>query len=192
MTCLNCGAVLSDDAAACTQCGAAVPAPPQGDSAGSASMPARKCPTCGFSCREGSKYCDNCGQPLSAPPPSAAAPATNPASQWPYNIASNPFSMHQDSVVATSTYIKWMLLLMIPILGLVFAIIYAFDKKDLNRSNYFKAVLILQVAGLVLSILASVIFSIIGFSLFSNLSGFVTEYSNEGDSFFMSLAHCFI
>lgn len=77
---------------------------------------------------------------------------------------------------------------MIPVAGFIAAIIFAIDNKDQNRSNYFKAVLLLQVVGVVLGILFYIVFLALGFSLLQSYPEFSNEYSEWGDYLRMFLA----
>jgi hypothetical protein len=197
---MNCGATLPDGASLCTQCGASVYSVGGDNTCGGSQTNAHNCPACGYSYREGSKFCDNCGQKLpepevaatsALPPPSHSAyPPQNVPPYWANNGA-NPFFQQNGPVINTSTFVKWMLLMMVPVVGFIFAIIYAIDNKDKTRSNYFKAVLILQVVGAVIGFFfARIIFGLLGFVFAEDFSGLENDLYEWGDYLrmvFMSL-----
>ncbi|MBO5143417.1 MAG: hypothetical protein J6C46_10610 [Clostridia bacterium] len=51
------------------------------------------------------------------------------------NKAKN-FISDENKILSTDDYIKYNLLFLIPIVGLIFLIIFSFDKKNINRRNY--------------------------------------------------------
>jgi len=73
----------------------------------------------------------------------------------------------RDDVISTLGWIVILILLIIPIVGLVVYIIWAFGKGNLNRRNYARASLILMLAGIILS----VVFGVAFYALFQNAIG---------------------
>ena len=118
------------------------------------------CSNCGKPLKEGLKFCTSCGTAVKDAPAKPAAPAkpvvaTQPAA--PVGSAA-PYAT-TDEVISTAGWIGYMLLPIIPILGIVLYFVWAFSTGgNLNRRNYCRAVLILMAVSIVLSIIFSVAF----------------------------------
>ena len=59
----------------------------------------------------------------------------------------------QYGVISTLGWIGYFIVTAIPIVGLVMCFVWAFDKGNLNRRNFFRATLILMAVGIVLGII---------------------------------------
>lgn len=46
------------------------------------------------------------------------------------------FISDENKMLSTNDYIKYNILFLIPIVGVIFLIIFSFDKKNINRRNY--------------------------------------------------------
>lgn len=138
------------------------------------------CKACGKELDESFAFCDKCGAPVIKETPKEAetetenktepkaASAAQPAVQQTYyrneQVYNQPqpvYSAYQYQVpvqnniqpVATvGQYIAWMLIGLIPVIGTIIAIVLAIDSSNKNRSNFFRAqiVIVLAAAALVL------------------------------------------
>jgi len=64
-------------------------------------------------------------------------------------------SAGQNDVISTGGWLLNLLLLIIPIVGLVVYIIWAFGNGNLNRRNYARATLIFMIAAILLGVISS-------------------------------------
>ena len=138
------------------------------------------CKTCGKELDESFAFCDNCGAPAVKESPKEsdvrtenktepkAAPTAQPAVQQTYyrnepvyNQPQPVYSAYQyqapvqnnvQPVATLGQYIAWMLIGLIPVIGTIIAIVLAIDNSNKNRSNFFRAqiVIVLAAAALVL------------------------------------------
>lgn len=139
----------------------------------------------------GGVFCPNCGkpvqaaaQPQSAPPVYAAVPQAapqpqaqpqpvyqanyqygQPAGGYPAAPASEPLTVGQ--------YIGMMILSGLPLVGFILLLVWAFGSEaNLNKKNYAKAVLLLMVIGVALSILFSIVFGGIFATIMSSIDSY--------------------
>jgi len=104
------------------------------------------CVKCGKPIAKGVKFCTSCGATISAGKRNAARrPARHPAAP-----------AGQGAAVSTLVWIGRLLLPIIPIVGLIVYIVWAFGTGDLNRRNFARASLIIMIAGIVLSIVIGI------------------------------------
>jgi len=61
----------------------------------------------------------------------------------------------KNEVISTSGWLLNLIVFIIPIVGLVVYIIWAFGNGNLNRRNYARAALILLAAGIIIGIISS-------------------------------------
>jgi len=61
----------------------------------------------------------------------------------------------KNDVISTSGWLLNLIVLIIPIVGLVVYIVWAFGNGNLNRRNYARATLILLAAGIIFGIISS-------------------------------------
>lgn len=134
--CQKCGARLPEDSAVCTMCGFdnAQAAQPGAGAHAQPFNPGGPAPG------QAPPY----GQPNSAP---YSAPAHDP---------------RRDPLSVGDIFVSW-LLLSIPIVNVVMVIVWLTSSKtNVNKKNFAKAALIMYAIGIVLSIIASLLFSIVG------------------------------
>ena len=164
---------------------------------------AKFCTNCGAAMEEEKKFCTACGSALSeasSPPPEAVAapaePAVTPAPeaapppphpqpvyQAPPQPQPQPQTAYTEPVpakgskyapITTWGYIGIFLLMCIPIVGLIFMIVWACGKcKKISKRNLSRAMLILTVVTLVISL----IIGIAGKALFKNVSNAIEQES---------------
>jgi hypothetical protein len=151
------------------------------------------CESCGTKLPEGAKFCGACGATVETSPPANAAPqkpaATSPAPPPPTYTpppVEVPPSYQQGYAqplppnypIQTNTeplrvgqYIGMFLLLCIPIVNLILLLVWSFGSSvNRNKKNYARAILILSVIAIVISIIfgAALISALVG--LLNNLS----------------------
>lgn len=142
------------------------------------------CNHCGQILPEGTSFCTNCGAPLTQENPAAdnttttppegasvyetpmgisqeGAPAyETPAGNQPY--AGMPYShITPNQVPSIGSYVLWFILANIPVVGLVFDIIWAIDKSYPARANFFRAMLILLAVEVIIGIILGIVFTTI-------------------------------
>ena len=141
------------------------------------------CGNCGTKLPEGAKFCGSCGtstepaqhvnpepqvntapnqsQQQAAPPPYQQGYASPP----PPPQATTYYAPSNTEPLRVGQYILMFILLSIPIVGFILTLVWAFGGSvNLNKKNYARAVLILAVIGIVLSILfgAAILSAILG------------------------------
>ena len=164
---------------------------------------AKFCTNCGAAMEEEKKFCTACGSALSeasSPPPEAVAapaepavtptpeaapppPHPQPVYQAPPQPQPQPQTAYTEPVpakgskyapITTWGYIGIFLLMCIPIVGLIFMIVWACGKcKKISKRNLSRAMLILTVVTLVISL----IIGIAGRALFKNVSNAIEQES---------------
>ncbi len=91
-------------------------------------------------------------------------------------LQSNDTGM-KSNVVSFGKYLGHLFLFSIPVIGFIFLLIKAFDKKDENISNYAKAYLVYMILIVVIAIVITFLFvSVIGFS-FPNNAAAVSSFN---------------
>ena len=151
-TCSNCGTVLDDNAAFCTECGTPAPA--------ASAAPAESKPAPAYD---------------SAPAPTVtAAPAPRPA------VA--PVVPVNDAVVGTGKFFLFSILFKLPFIGWIVCLITTLAAKNRNVKHYAKSQLIWVLIGIVVAIITAVTGIIIFKRLFTQVNAqFGTNYNDIGD-----------
>ena len=148
------------------------------------------CENCGAKLPDGAKFCAGCGaktepvQPVhaatAAPSPPRPAPPQPPAQTAPpYQPAYAPpgppaYSGHPGSEpLRVGQYIGMLLLMCVPILGVVLLFVWSFGSSvNLNKKNYARAMLIVSVIGIALSVIfGAALTSVIG-GLLDGMGGY--------------------
>lgn len=138
------------------------------------------CKTCGKELDESFAFCDNCGAPAVKESPKESdvrtenktepetAHAAQPAVQQVYSAYQYqvPVQNNVQPVATIGQYIAWMLIGLIPVIGIIIAIVLAIDSSNKNRSNFFRAqiVIVLAATALVLifwSAIASLLYDLL-------------------------------
>lgn len=112
-----------------------------------------KCPTCGTELPENTKFCTFCGTAMETAAPARPVP-TRPVSAAPAAPA--------PKLLGPWAYFGLQLLFSIPIVGLIFLIIFSLDNSNLNRRNYARSFWCALIVGLVVAIVFGIIFAITG------------------------------
>lgn len=113
-----------------------------------------RCTTCGADNPDGSAFCKSCG---------ARIPY-----QQPSYVYSDP-QKQTDAVMSTGAYIGSIILMSIPLVGFILMIVWSFGGTyNLNRRNLARAVLILTVIGIALTILIGVLGGFAAYSWFDH------------------------
>ena len=133
------------------------------------------CQKCGARLPEGTTVCSMCGfdnaqaarpgaEPQGQPfNPGGPAPGPNP----PYGRPNPPYGApphdsRRDPLSVGDIFVSW-LLLSIPIVNIVMIIVWLpSSSTNVNKKNFAKAALIMYAIGIVLWILAAIVFSIVG------------------------------
>lgn len=144
------------------------------------------CQSCGAPLDPGAKFCKSCGTPTpppvyqasngqAAPPQQVMNPVPPPAYQQPgngYTHYTQPqaYASAGDAPLSVGQYIGMILLSGLPIVGFILLLIWAFSSdQNTNKKNYARAVLILALIGIALSI-------IFGAAAIGLLSSLFSEY----------------
>lgn len=127
------------------------------------------CPNCGTYVQQNNEYQQ--GNPFQYNDPAASANFGN------YNYGGYYPPVQENKPVSMGTYLGWMLLSFIfgPI-SLVISIVFACMTENKNRSNFFKAQLVMWGIGIALSIIFAIVFAIFGFSMMASADPEAFEY----------------
>ncbi len=133
------------------------------------------CQKCGAHLPEGTTVCSMCGfdnaqaarpgaEPQGQPfNPGGPAPGPNPPYGRPNpSYGAPPHDSRRDPLSVGDIFVSW-LLLSIPIVNIVMIIVWLTSSStNINKKNFAKAALIMYAIGIVLWILAAIVFSIVG------------------------------
>lgn len=133
------------------------------------------CQKCGARLPEGTTVCSMCGfdnaqaarpgaEPQGQPfNPGGPAPGPNPPYGRPNpSYGAPPHDSRRDPLSVGDIFVSW-LLLSIPIVNIVMIIVWLTSSStNINKKNFAKAALIMYAIGIVLWILAAIVFSIVG------------------------------
>lgn len=133
------------------------------------------CQKCGARLPEGTTVCSMCGfdnaqaarpgaEPQGQPfNPGGPAPGPNPPYGRPNpSYGAPPHDSRRDPLSVGDIFVSW-LLLSIPIVNIVMIIVWLTSSStNINKKNFAKAALIMYTIGIVLWILAAIVFSIVG------------------------------
>ncbi len=130
------------------------------------------CQSCGASLDPGAKFCKSCGSPVpvtnnyagqAAPPPQPAYPVPPVPPHAYHQPAGNGYTHYTqpeaygsggNAPLSVGQYLGMMLLTSLPLVGFILLLIWAFSSDtNANKKNYARAVLIIALIGIVLSIL---------------------------------------
>lgn len=106
------------------------------------------CTNCGKQVESGVKFCTSCGFPAEGvttkPLPQSTQPVQRPAAAQPNpSYAAQPSAPYQEEPISTGSYIGIMFLLMIPLLNIIFIIIWACGLcRKQNLRNLARATLV--------------------------------------------------
>lgn len=129
------------------------------------------CPNCGKSNPDDSKFCEGCGvnmtdptisqTPVTPPPPvTPVAPVYQAAPQAAHYAGPQMVGQNIDlrsKPLSVLGFIGTMIVFCIPLVNIIMLFVWAFSSNtNINRKNYCRAILILAVIGIVLSILMAI------------------------------------
>ena len=143
-----------------------------------------KCPKCGAEVAAGSRFCTSCGQSMAASQP-APAPQQQYAQAQPqpqYNIYSNvPVTEAnlppQYKPISAWGYFGLGILFAIPIVGLVFLIVFSFNNNNINRRNYARSFFCMLLIAAIVFVIVLVISLILGNSILDSIRSSLRYYS---------------
>lgn len=141
------------------------------------------CPNCGANNADQTKFCVACGArfeeqtPPPPPPPVYQQPQQNYQSQA--NYQQPPYQQPVPAVdprtmpLTTGQFMIMDLLMMIPIVNLIILFVWGFSStENENRKSWCKAKLIWMLIGIGITVILTIIFTIVGVSLFDSLSSY--------------------
>lgn len=154
------------------------------------------CPNCGKANPDDSRFCESCGTILNdvnsgripvapAYPSPPVQPAYQPAPPPPvynnspvYTAAPQPVYNSQDnSPLSVGQYVGMMILGGLPVIGFILLLVWAFGSDtNLNKKNYAKAILIVMLIAIAVSIVLTILLGGVFAALFSSMS----DYSSYG------------
>ena len=125
--CLSCGQAIQKDAKFCSHCGA--PVRSQDTVAPASQGSTRLCLTCGRSYPSEYSFCPYCG----------SYPSSTSRQGQAYG---QPYPVYQKEPLGAIKYLAWILALLIPIIGVIWGIIWIMD-KDQEKKDAGKITLII-------------------------------------------------
>ena len=131
------------------------------------------CSNCGASVPDGAGFCVECGAPMArdAVPSSARQVSHHAASAGYAPPAQEAYHSEAPSdVLGVGAYVGFFFLMMVPLVGLIFAIVWACGARNPNLKNLSRTYLILTLISIVLSICLFVALSAL-FSQLTSVSG---------------------
>ena len=128
------------------------------------------CPHCGAMINDNDKFCTSCGTPVKNDDAQGGASAPNRSEhitvnqsgyqQNGYQQTSIPYyqppQQTSDNLVSIGAYIGYTILFSLPLIGLIFAIVFAINHENQSLKNFARAHLILIIASGILSILLTI------------------------------------
>ena len=128
------------------------------------------CPHCGAMINDNDEFWTSCGTPVKNDDAQGGASATNRSEhitvnqsgyqQNGYQQTSIPYyqppQQTNDNLVSIGAYIGYTILFSLPLIGLIFAIVFAINHENQSLKNFARAHLILIIASGILSILLTI------------------------------------
>lgn len=123
------------------------------------------CQSCGATLEPGAQFCKSCGAPVATAASAASQPVyqaappvyQQPAAGYAHGTQSAPI-MPGSEPLTVGQYLGMMLLGAIPLVGFIMYLIWAFGSEvNINRKNYSRAVLIMMLIGIALSIFFGIV-----------------------------------
>ena len=124
-----------------------------------------KCPKCGYNNEAGFDYCSECGTNLKKARlemQAAAAPPERKRRQTAERERVYEYAPREDEIpieyepIGAWGYVGYSLLFGLPVIGLVFIIIFAISDKNYNRRNYARYYLILLLISFVILFIVAI------------------------------------
>lgn len=119
------------------------------------------CSQCGKNNPDDARFCDGCGNTLQAAPINqgyAPPPPPPPPPQYQQSYQQPGYTPAVDnSPLSVGQYIGMYLIQLIPVVGFILLLVWAFSADtNLNKKNWAKAMLIIMLIGIALTIVISI------------------------------------
>lgn len=120
-----------------------------------------RCENCGAELADGTRFCTSCGAEVST---NAAQETVVEQQQADYNQQYHQPPQQQyypqpvmDPPLSVGQYIGILLLMIIPVVNLLFLLIWAFGSTNRNRKNFARAALIMAIIGIAITVILMII-----------------------------------
>ncbi|MBE6783882.1 MAG: hypothetical protein E7536_07700 [Ruminococcaceae bacterium] len=120
------------------------------------------CRNCGTSCSDTTKFCKACGAPLTPAqqvyqqPMPQQMPPQQFQPQQPYMV-NTTVNDNREPVTTIGQYMGWSLLSVLPLVGFILTIVFAVMGSYKNRANFFRAILVWYLIGILLGVVGGIL-----------------------------------
>lgn len=128
------------------------------------------CEKCGSELKQGAIICRNCGTRVSNPVNTGNTNNSKPPKSKEVNVES---TVKPESGMSVGAFIIMELVMLVPCINIIMLIVWAVSKKNVTRSNYAKAKLLIAIIG---GIIGAIVMVLMGASLFASLGNSINNF----------------